>query len=209
MSDASSKAEMKARKLAGKVDARTDRLEQRTEAKRVLAEADAARDARTGKLLRRQIGIVYSLYVFEHEVWMGLPDRRGSVGGSLVGVKAEVIVNGQITQRLTATRMSFLGPFALAVPKKGGNQSLSIRVGSPTFTFTYHHRRDISRWSIATFDRFADLINTLASSHVGAASTYPIPTLPIADELAKLAALHDQGVLTDEEFQTSKARLLA
>ena len=30
-----------------------------------------------------------------------------------------------------------------------------------------------------------------------------------ADELAKLAALRDQGVLTDAEFATQKARLLA
>ena len=30
-----------------------------------------------------------------------------------------------------------------------------------------------------------------------------------ADELAKLKALHDQGVLTDDEFVTQKAKLLA
>ena len=30
-----------------------------------------------------------------------------------------------------------------------------------------------------------------------------------ADELAKLAGLHDQGVLSDEEFEAQKARLLS
>jgi hypothetical protein len=29
-----------------------------------------------------------------------------------------------------------------------------------------------------------------------------------ADEIAKLVALHDQGVIDDEEFQSLKARLL-
>jgi putative oligomerization/nucleic acid binding protein len=31
----------------------------------------------------------------------------------------------------------------------------------------------------------------------------------VADELAKLAALRDRGVLTDAEFEAQKARLLA
>jgi hypothetical protein len=34
------------------------------------------------------------------------------------------------------------------------------------------------------------------------------PPISLADELAKLAALHDQGVLSDEEFDTIKLRLL-
>ena len=34
------------------------------------------------------------------------------------------------------------------------------------------------------------------------------PPISLADELAKLAALHDQGVLSDEEFNTIKLRLL-
>jgi hypothetical protein len=31
----------------------------------------------------------------------------------------------------------------------------------------------------------------------------------VVDQLAKLAALRDRGVLTDEEFQAEKAKLLA
>jgi hypothetical protein len=30
----------------------------------------------------------------------------------------------------------------------------------------------------------------------------------VADQLAQLAALHDSGALTDEEFSAAKARLL-
>jgi hypothetical protein len=41
-----------------------------------------------------------------------------------------------------------------------------------------------------------------------AAPVTPDPSNLIADELTKLAALRDSGVLTDEEFATQKAKLL-
>jgi uncharacterized membrane protein YdbT with pleckstrin-like domain len=41
---------------------------------------------------------------------------------------------------------------------------------------------------------------TVAPHHAG--------TAPVADELAKLAALRDQGVISESEFQAQKARLL-
>jgi hypothetical protein len=45
----------------------------------------------------------------------------------------------------------------------------------------------------------------------GAAAEPPPPAAPAADpiqQLKDLAALRDQGVLTDEEFETQKARIL-
>lgn len=47
----------------------------------------------------------------------------------------------------------------------------------------------------------ADYIRQVAGSSSGGASA--------ADEIAKLAELHKQGVLSDSEFATQKARLLA
>jgi putative oligomerization/nucleic acid binding protein len=41
------------------------------------------------------------------------------------------------------------------------------------------------------------------------APTHPAHGSSVADELRKLAELHKQGVLTDEEFDAQKARLLA
>ena len=43
--------------------------------------------------------------------------------------------------------------------------------------------------------------------HAAQVATVGAPSL--ADELAKLAALRDQGVLTDAEFETKKAQLLS
>ncbi|MEC9067821.1 MAG: SHOCT domain-containing protein [Pseudomonadota bacterium] len=41
------------------------------------------------------------------------------------------------------------------------------------------------------------------------AAMAPIAPISLADELAKFAALRDQGVITDEEFEAQKAKLLA
>lgn len=37
----------------------------------------------------------------------------------------------------------------------------------------------------------------------------PAPAFDLAEELTKLAGLHERGILTDEEFSAPKARLLA
>ena len=48
---------------------------------------------------------------------------------------------------------------------------------------------------------------------VAAAARSPAPSAPpaveVAEQLRKLAALRDEGILTDEEFAAQKARLLA
>jgi hypothetical protein len=40
-------------------------------------------------------------------------------------------------------------------------------------------------------------------------SPAPAATARVADQLTRLADLHDRGVLTDAEFQAQKAKLLA
>ena len=50
-----------------------------------------------------------------------------------------------------------------------------------------------------------------AAAEPAPAYAAPAPTAPQADmiqQLKDLAALHEQGVLTDEEFQAQKARVL-
>jgi hypothetical protein len=51
---------------------------------------------------------------------------------------------------------------------------------------------------------------TEATARAESKRSVQAPVLPsLADELAKLAMLRDQGVLTDEEFEIQKQRLLA
>lgn len=45
--------------------------------------------------------------------------------------------------------------------------------------------------------------------HAKGGSTQPSPSLTVADELMKLAQLKDAGVLTAEEFEVQKRRLLS
>jgi hypothetical protein len=162
---------------------------------------------RVGPLVRKDFRIGFSLHIFENEVWIGSPASRGSRGWSLAGAQATTVINGQITQRLTATRMVTLGVFALAAPKKTGNQTLALKVSGPGYNFTYQHQGDVNRAAIQRFDALADTINTL-SQRVTPQSPSEPGTGSVADELTKFVTLRDQGVLTEEEFATKKAQLL-
>ena len=51
--------------------------------------------------------------------------------------------------------------------------------------------------------------NPLLSGAAVGGTAAPAPQMDLASELARLKALKDQGVLTDEEFQKAKAKLLA
>ncbi|MEU4031111.1 DUF4429 domain-containing protein [Streptomyces anulatus] len=53
----------------------------------------------------------------------------------------------------------------------------------------------------------AELDVAIAAQH-GAQETGPTPSASLADELAKLASLRDQGILSPAEFEQQKARLL-
>lgn len=170
----------------------------------------AATLQRVGKLVRKNYKMVgFSLYIYENEIWVGNPESRGARGWPIAGAQAEAIVNGQVTQRLTATRMVALGVFALAAPKKTGNQTLSLKVRGPGYNFTYQHQGDVTRLAIQTFEGLADTINTLAGHDMSAANGQPAVAPSAADEIAKFAALRDQGILSEDEFTAKKAQLLA
>lgn len=52
-------------------------------------------------------------------------------------------------------------------------------------------------------------INAAIEAHHQARTASAAPALSLADELAKLAQLKQQGILSEEEFQAQKQRLLA
>ena len=64
----------------------------------------------------------------------------------------------------------------------------------------------------AQMGAFADLRaaveRALAARHDSQPPRQPAAPVSIADELAKLAALTQQGILTPQEFEAQKARLL-
>jgi hypothetical protein len=63
----------------------------------------------------------------------------------------------------------------------------------------------------APWERARDLINEYRGEAARAANpptVRPAAVAPIADELEKLAALRERGILTDEEFAAKKRQLL-
>ena len=56
---------------------------------------------------------------------------------------------------------------------------------------------------------FADLVrNKVLAAHGGDLEPHPVALSSVADELAKFANLREQGVISDEEFNAQKSRLL-
>ncbi|MFC8065464.1 DUF4429 domain-containing protein [Streptomyces sp. NPDC057293] len=146
--------------------------------------------------------------------------------------------NGQITfdgQYVTITRRGFLaratvgkgekrfhisqissvqwkpaGPFVngfIAFSAAGGNERRS-RFGSQTsnavndensVVFTSKHKGD--------FEELRKQVEAAIAAHHAPAAPAPAAG-SVADEIAKLAALRDQGAITDTEFQQQKQRLL-
>jgi hypothetical protein len=129
----------------------------------------------------------------------------------------DIEVSTQSARRVTAGRAVALGVFALAAKKNE--------------TYTYIHISDANTvWSfadkaaqgkvLASMKPILDAFNKRVraplpptappSPPVSAPPSAPIaaPTLSVADELAKLAKLRADGVLTDDEFAAQKAKLL-
>lgn len=88
-------------------------------------------------------------------------------------------------------------------------------------TVTVHHAGQLTVLeSVRDPKTLRDLVNRAAGearaataahhrSTVNVAPSAAAPGVDVADQLARLAALRDQGVLTEQEFSAQKARLLA
>ncbi len=66
----------------------------------------------------------------------------------------------------------------------------------------------VSSW-ISTCDKAPNAAVQPELAGLGVSAPSPSPIRQIADELGKLAELRSKGILTDEEFQAEKAKLLA
>ncbi len=110
----------------------------------------------------------------------------------------DVVVHedAQESQRVTFTRLLFFRIFALAMPKKTRHErTLVVLVLS-----------DGSEAAFALQDKKASTVWQQIEGFVtGYSGTFVDDTqISVADELAHLAELHDQGVLSDIEFENAK-----
>jgi Short C-terminal domain len=142
------------------------------------------------------------LRIYENEAWKIMPAGvAGTTGGSIAGATAEVVVQSQLQLRANIA---------------GGSRTLGatlLRVRAPSFdlTFSLDQKRDQSPINLARLNQIAEFINTrsLQLAPKGNDTPSAVGTVSVADELAKFAALRDQGVITDEEFTAKKAQLLS
>ncbi|MGB9112691.1 MAG: SHOCT domain-containing protein [Acidimicrobiales bacterium] len=127
-----------------------------------------------------------------------------AVLGAKVNIPWSVIrdieISTQNTKRVTAGRALAIGVFALAAKKNE--------------TFTYIHIEDPNTiWSFATKASQPKVLAAMKpitdAFHAQVQPTQTQAAPSVADELAKLAQLKQQGVLTDEEFAAQKAKLLS
>ncbi|MFD8200010.1 DUF4429 domain-containing protein [Streptomyces sp. NPDC059701] len=137
--------------------------------------------------------------------------RKGILARTSVGKGEKRIHISQIS----SVQWKPAGPFVngfIAFSAAGGNERRST-FGSQTYTavtdensviFTTRQKTEFAALRKAVEDAIA----THHTPSAPAAPAGPPPPASIADELTKLAALRDQGVLSETEFQQQKDRLL-
>jgi hypothetical protein len=120
----------------------------------------------------------------------------------VTGAHADVESAGQLNRRMTVSRLLLTGPFALALKKKKDDRELFLTVTGREFQFVVPV--DPKRQLAAR--NFAAAINTAAGATLPTAQG--VSGTDLGSQLANLAELHAQGVLSDVEFATAKAKLL-
>lgn len=122
----------------------------------------------------------------------------------------DVVIEGkdEVNRRVTVTRLLAVGIFAFALKKKNKDQeayvTLELTDGQEVILFVDN------KAPMALRAKLAKVISTVKRANVSSQSqtTQPATQSSVADELAKLASLKEQGILTEEEFVAKKKQLL-
>ena len=123
----------------------------------------------------------------------------------------DVVIEGkdEVNRRVTVTRLLAVGIFAFALKKKNKDQeayvTLELTDGQEVILFVDN------KAPMALRAKLAKVISAVKQANVAnqiQATQQPAPS-SIADELAKLASLKDQGILSQAEFDNEKAKILS
>jgi len=126
-------------------------------------------------------------------------------GGLIAGARATVDAAGQLTARITATRLVLTGPLALGMRKKVDHRELYLIVEGVGWAISVAVDPDQGAKARA----FAARINAAGSVAAAAGSTEePAAAVDIPDQIRQLGALRDAGLLTQDEFASKKTELL-
>jgi hypothetical protein len=116
----------------------------------------------------------------------------------------DIQVNTSETSRVTVGRVLAIGVFALAAKKKEQFTVIEVQTELATLGFITNESQS------SVLDSLRPLMQGLKESKkVGSQAEVPSQgTASIGDQLRELGALRDEGLLTDEEFERRKSRLL-
>jgi hypothetical protein len=129
-------------------------------------------------------------------------------------IRAITVEGGDTTSKVTAGRLVALGVFALAAKKTQHTCYVTVTTDEGDAIF------EVPKMSAPQMQaKLMPALTWLAQRNpqpaqpmewtpVAAVSTPAAHAVSVADELVKLAALRDQGVLSDDEFAAQKAKLL-
>jgi hypothetical protein len=130
-------------------------------------------------------------------------------GGPLSGAHATVDFGGAIDRRLSLTRVALTGGLGLFWKKKVDKRETYLLVEGEGFALMEQvdpkKTKDAQEFAAWLNNESAKATAGSRSSGTAAVSTNQGG---LADEIAKLAALRDSGVLSEEEFVAQKAKLL-
>ena len=133
--------------------------------------------------------------------------RKGILGRLSVGKGEKRFHISQIS----SVQWKPAGPFVngfIAFSAAGGNERRS-RFGSQTSSAVNDENSVLfTTRQKAAFEELRAAIEAAIAEHHGRGPAAQAPAASTADELAKLATLRDQGVISDDEFQRQKQRLL-
>lgn len=133
----------------------------------------------------------------------------GSARYSIGGVTARVEDSGQMSKRITATRVVATGVVALAWRKRVDDRSVFLTIEGPGVAVVREVRLDKDKNAPGLARTFAASVNSKSAALGVAREPEPAGPAPsLAGQLAQLAALHDSGALTDAEYSAAKRELL-
>lgn len=122
----------------------------------------------------------------------------------------DIVVEGkdEVNRRVTVTRLLAVGIFAFALKKKSKDQeayiTLELADGQEVILFADN------KAPMALRAKLAKVISAVKQASAAGQTNVTQPTQgSVADELAKLASLKEQGVLTQAEFDAEKAKILS
>jgi hypothetical protein len=124
-------------------------------------------------------------------------------------VAIDVVGPDSPSDRVTATRLATIGVFAFAAKKKSGMAAVLVELTSGEEAIFRTEKVSAAELRMkllpitTRLDKLAaDKVEPVTQTEVAA------PPFSVADELMKLAQLRDQGIITEEQFEAQRDKLL-